>query len=159
MPGRGQRSAPLGGVGGAPPAPALETLANAAGAMEVGVEALPVAPAAPVPSPEGPGVPPGLPVQVDGEVEPPPGQQTPDQMQDAAWKAKLEAARGIKPGCVKYVLTGWSGPDKPTRAHLNAAITERLREGEKRAGATIAVQKLFKKSYYSFLLLLASLTN
>ena len=56
MPGRGQRSAPRGGVGNVLPAPALETLADAAGAMEVGVEAFPVAPAAPVPSPEGPGV-------------------------------------------------------------------------------------------------------
>ena len=66
---RGQRSVPRGGVGNALPAPALATLADAAGAMEGEIEALPVAPAAPVPAPEAPGVPPGLPVQVQGEVE------------------------------------------------------------------------------------------
>ena len=58
---------------------------------------------------------------MDGEVEAPPGEQTPDEMQDAAWKAKLEAARGIKPGCDKFVLTGWSGPDKPTLVQLGQA--------------------------------------
>ena len=66
---------------------------------------------------------------------------THDEIQNAAWQAKLEAARGITPGCVKWVLL----PDmewprhKPTRTHLNTAITERLREGDKKPGATIAV--------------------
>ena len=50
------------------PVAALETLADAAGAMEVEIEALPVAPAAPVPAQEVPGVPPGLPVQVQGGI-------------------------------------------------------------------------------------------